>query len=252
MMVKTKDEIEETLLEPGAQLRAPIRPVPHKPEVEEALGETPDSVELYLNEIARYKLLRPDEEVSLAKEIENGRILDELSDAYMEEHMSAPSTEQLIERLLRQIRESLMMVRRSRVLKGFPQRGYGEQLFFEPLRESIQDHLEEPFEEHIATSTKRTMAQVRPMLITLAVAQRIFPPEIRETVGMALEDLEAQTTMPEKPVPARGKREPSARAVKEYKEAEAAVRKQIRDSAAHLRALVPYVQSARYTSQKAE
>src|SRR5439155_3780 len=35
-------------------------------------------------------------------------------------------------------------------------------------------------------------------------------------------------------------------------EAEAAVRKQIRDSAAHLRTLVPFVQSARYTSQKAE
>ena len=58
-----------------------------KPEAEEPMGETPDSVELYLNEIARHKLLRPDEEVSLAKEIENGRILDELSDAWMEENL---------------------------------------------------------------------------------------------------------------------------------------------------------------------
>src|SRR5258708_33000800 len=111
---------------------------------------------------------------------------------------------------------------------------------------------EDRFEEHIATSTKRTMAEVRPVIITLAVAQRIFPAEIRATVGLALEDRDAPTALPEKPVPSRGKREPSARAMKEYKEAEAAVRKQIRDSAAHLRALVPYVQSARYSAQKPE
>ena len=46
-----------------------------KPEAEEPLGETPDSVELYLNEIARYKLLRPDEEVSLAKQIDRKSVV---------------------------------------------------------------------------------------------------------------------------------------------------------------------------------
>src|SRR5581483_112658 len=83
-----------------------------KPEAEEPLGETPDSVELYLNEIARYKLLRPDEEVTLAKEIENGRILDELADAYMEQHGTPPTQEQLIVCLLQDVLEGLSLVRR--------------------------------------------------------------------------------------------------------------------------------------------
>ena len=92
-----------------------------KPEAEEPMGETPDSVELYLNEIARYKLLRPDEEVSLAKEIENGRILDELSDAFMEEHLTVPTIEQLTVAapgLLRRRRRSCAGRRRSRASRS--------------------------------------------------------------------------------------------------------------------------------------
>src|SRR5512135_448164 len=108
-----EDELEE---EPVERLPA----VPAKPAAEEPLGETPDSVELYLNEIARYKLLRPDEEVTLAKEIENGRILNEIGYALTEElrvHPS-PSTEQITVRFLRDVQDGLALVRRSRVLKG--------------------------------------------------------------------------------------------------------------------------------------
>jgi len=154
-------------------------------------------------------------------------------------------------RLLRQVRDGLGVVRRSRALKGFPQKGFGEQLCFEPLREGIQDHLDEAFEEQVATATKRDVAQVRPMLITLAVAQRIFPPELRETLGLALHDLDEPATLPEKPA-GKGKKPPSARALKEYKEAETAARKQIKDAAARVRALVPYVNAAREQAQKAE
>ena len=58
-------------MEPVA-VTPPPSPSAVKPDVaEEPIGETPDSVELYLNEIARYKLLRPEEEVQLAKEIKD-------------------------------------------------------------------------------------------------------------------------------------------------------------------------------------
>ncbi|MDP9237767.1 MAG: sigma-70 family RNA polymerase sigma factor [Chloroflexota bacterium] len=227
-MVKTKEKKETGATENGvAEHEGPpaIIPVAHiKPETEEPLGETPDSVELYLNEIARYKLLRPDEEVSLAKEIENGRILDELSDAYMEEHMSAPTLEQLIVRLLQEIDEGLRVLRRSKVLKGFPQRAsYVDQLNFPLLRESIQDRIDEEAEERIASNTKRSVGQLRPMLITLAVAQRIFPEAAYKALGEALQIVHNGT-----------------------------IRATDRSLAARLKVLVPRVQSARYTAQKAE
>ncbi len=226
-MVKARerDEIEdeELVADADAPGKAPLIPAV-KLSSEEPLGETPDSVELYLNEIARYKLLRPDEEVSLAKSIENGRILDEASDAYMEEHLSAPTTEQLAVRLLTDVHEGLALVRRSRVLKGFPQRGgYADQLFFPALRDSIQDRLDEAFEESIATATKRNVAQVRPLLITLAVAQRIFPEQSHKALDEAIGLIHRGVT-----------------------------RANDRSMAARLRVLVPHIVVARETAQRAE
>ena len=217
-MVKARDKTDIATLDT-------VRPVPPpKPETEEPLGETPDSVELYLNEIARYKLLRPDEEVSLAKEIENGRILDELSDACMEETGAPPSIEQLTVRPLRELDEALRIVRRAKVLKGFPQRaGYADQLNFPLLRESIQDRMDEEAEEQIATNTKRQVGQLRPMLITLAVAQRIFPESSHKALGEALTIVHNGT-----------------------------IRATDRSLAARLKVLVPHVRVAREIAQRAE
>ncbi|MEX2245882.1 MAG: sigma-70 family RNA polymerase sigma factor [Dehalococcoidia bacterium] len=227
-MVKQREQVKEMTpaelaaqaLEEGTAIPAPILPKAD----EEPMGETPDSVELYLNEIARYKLLRPDEEVSLAKEIENGRILDELSDAFIEEHLNAPTPEQLTFRLLREVYDAIGVVRRSRVLKGFPQRGaYADQLHFPALAEAIQNRLDEEVEEQVARATKRSLAQVRQMLITLAVAQRIFP---SATYGALSEGLAFIH---------RGVTRPSDRSM-----------------AARLRVLVPYVKAAREKAQRAE
>lgn len=226
-MVRTKEALEVVPARRALPEPEPVLPVAAqapKPEAEEPLGETPDSVELYLNEIARYKLLRPDEEVSLAKEIENGRILDELSDACIEEKLSAPTIEQLTVRLLQEIDEALRVVRRAKVLKGFPVRAsYVDQLNFGLLRTSIQDRMDEEAEEQIATNTKRNVAQLRQMLITLAVAQRIFPESSHKALDEALTLVHNGTT-----------------------------RATDRSLAARLKVLVPPMQAARYTAQKAE
>jgi RNA polymerase primary sigma factor len=222
---RSKDSLAEVLTQEEEVQIDPARiPQPViKPE-EEAIGETPDSVELYLNEIARYKLLRPDEEVSLAKEIENGRILDELSDAFMEEHLTVPSQDQLTVALLQQVIEGLALVRRSKALKGSPQRPpLVNQLFFPALSESIQDRLEESFEESIAKATKRNVAQVRNLLITLAVAQRIFPEQVHKPLDEALALVKD------------GRTRPSDRSL-----------------AARLKILVPQIRIARQVAQRAE
>ena len=228
-MVKQKERsrngLADMVPEKTADPKDRTRSVPAiKPEVEEPLGETPDSVELYLNEIARYKLLRPDEEVSLAKQIESGRILDELSDAFMEEQLTVPTMEQLTVSLLKELVEAAGLVRRSKALKGFPQRGaLVDQLNFEPLRDVIQDRMDEEFEAQVVASTKRNPAQVRTLLITLAVAQRIFPESAHKALEEALQIVKNGTTRPTD-----------------------------RSLAARLKVLVPHVRTAREIAQRAE
>jgi RNA polymerase primary sigma factor len=229
-MVRQKDRHEVEVLPDddeivGAEVvpaRIPTAVI--KPETEEAIGETPDSVELYLNEIARYKLLRPDEEVSLAKEIENGRILDELSDAWMEKNLTVPTLEQLTVALLAELLDAVGVVRRSKLIKGFPQRGaLVDQINFEGLRDWIQDRLEEGFEEQLATVSKRNPTQIRQQLITLAVAQRIFPESAYKALDEALTIVKNGTT-----------------------------RVTDRSLAARLKVLVPQVRTARVIAQRAE
>ncbi|HXK33657.1 MAG TPA: sigma-70 family RNA polymerase sigma factor [Dehalococcoidia bacterium] len=249
------EQIDEAELIDEVQVAERIPAAHIKPETEEAIGETPDSVELYLNEIARYKLLRPEEEVSLAKEIENGRILDEISDRFMEEHHAVPTTEQLTVCLLKEVLEAIAVVRRSKVMKGFPQRPpLVEQLFFEPLRDAIQDRLDEDFEEAVAKATKRQVGQIRQYLITISVAQRIFPPASHEPLEQALLYLyRGEPKVPELPPPsARATTKKAQRELEELKAQRAAARKAQRDFEAAIKALVPYVLTARNIAQRAE
>lgn len=229
-------------------------PVPTIKTDEETIGDTPDSVELYLNEIARYKLLRPEEEVSLAKEIENGRILDELSDTFMEEHLTVPTAEQLASALVEQILAGLSLVRRAKAIKGYPARPpFVQQLFYPQLVENIQDRLEEAFEEGVATSTKQNAAYVRNLLITLAVAQRIFPESSHKTLEAVMQHLHAPPKVPDaKSLETRPGRPLSKKAQTELKEAQAVARKAGRDFDANIKLLVQNIRAARQVAQRAE
>src|SRR4029079_3898437 len=116
------------------------------------------------------------------------------------------------------------LVRRAKVLKGFPARGaLVDQLNFEPLRDAIQDRLDEGFEEQVAASTKRNAAQVRTLLITLGVAQRIVPEAAHKALEEALQIVKNGTTRPTD-----------------------------RSLAARLKVLVPHVRTAREIAQRAE
>jgi RNA polymerase sigma factor (sigma-70 family) len=180
----------------------------------------------------------------------------------MSEHLTVPTTEQLTTVLLRELLDGIGMVRRSKVIKGFPNRGpLVEQLMFQGLRDSIQDRLEESFEEEVAKATKRNQPQVRQALITLAVGQRIFPDPSHRALNEALHHLHAGTPkIPELPPrPSRNGRPLSKRAEKELKaamsarrSAEAAARKAAKDFDLSIRGLVPYVRSARDIAQRAE
>ena len=243
------DDTDEAAVAAAAAASAQVK---HE---EEPLGETPDSVELYLNEIARYKLLRPEEEVQLAKEIENGRILMELGDAWMLEHHSAPSDEQLTVRLLEEIIEALAVVRRSKVLKNYPARApYPEQINYDALRDVIQDRLDEEFETSVAEASKKTVTQLRPQLITIAVGERIFPPESHKLLNDAMHGIHAGALNPPKhrPIPLNRDGTPSKRALAEQREADAAHKKSARETLTKVRGLVPYIRTARDIAQRAE
>ncbi len=157
-----------------ALIQRAMRPEKEEADVEE-YTELPDSVELYLNEIARYRLLRPEEEVDLAKHVENGQTLEQLADAWLEERHSAPSNEELAYCLIRRIVEAIRIVSTSKVIDGFPARGTFLKRFDDPrLREFVVAAIDEEKEHAIARVAKRTVDEVRPLLVAISVGHRIF------------------------------------------------------------------------------
>ncbi|MGB2695058.1 MAG: sigma-70 family RNA polymerase sigma factor [Dehalococcoidia bacterium] len=150
--------------------------------------ELPDSVELYLNEIARFKLLTPQEEVDLFKRIEHGRLLTQLSEIYIAETGDAPTPEELTFLLLREMAEGMDWMREPRTIRGYPPKGATlmEELESPKLHEAIQSGVEPRLERRIQRLSKRTINQAHDLIVAIAVGLRIYGPELPIALEKAL------------------------------------------------------------------
>jgi len=138
--------------------------------------EAPDAVELYLNEIAKFKLLTPQQEIDLFKQVENGRVLDQLSDAWTEEHGTPPDAAELTYLLIKEMLLGLSLIREARALRGFAAESpLAEQLRSPILQEAIQGAIDERLERRIARRSGHNVGQVRTILTNLSVGCRVFP-----------------------------------------------------------------------------
>ena len=157
--------------------------------------ELPDSVELYLNEIARFKLLTPQEEVDLFKRVEHGRILTHLSEVFAEETGSLPSPEELTYLLLRETAHGLRLVRESRAIRGFPPPGgLAAELRSLKLKEAIDRTIDPKLDRKLPPYARQGLNHTQNCIISLAVGQRIFGPEPPPEVERALKLMERGAT----------------------------------------------------------
>ena len=140
--------------------------------------ELPDSVELYLNEIARFKLLTPQEEVDLFKTIEHGRALTYLSELFTAENGEPPPLEELTFLLLKEMNETLEVFRNSRAVRGFDKIGnLHDELTYPKLQPAIDHAIEPILERKVQTKTKSSAERAHDMVVNLAVGLRIFGTE---------------------------------------------------------------------------
>ncbi len=183
--------------------------------------ELPDSVELYLNEIARFKLLTPQEEVDLFKKIEHGRVLTHLSEVHAEETDSLPTLEELIYRLLRSMIDGLRIARSGRAIRGFPPPDGGliDELLSPKLKEAIDHTIPLRLERKLPQYVRESLNHVRNPIICLSSGLRIFGPE--PELAQALKLVEGGATLRNKKLmallktltpPIRRSREETARA----------------------------------------
>jgi len=136
-------------------------------------AELPGSVQLYLQEIGAVRLLTAAEEVVLAKEIENGRLITR----YQRELNSLEQTlsyEAVARYLLQRIHK---LIDRIRPVVAGDDGSYSEVLFAPTLQSSIQMQIDGELAEAIADVVGTSGQQVTDDLWELSVASRLLTPE---------------------------------------------------------------------------
>jgi hypothetical protein len=157
--------------------------------------ELPDSVELYLNEIARFKLLTPQEEIDLFKRIEHGRVLNQLIDFHTAEMGTPPANEELTYLLLCEMELGLYLIRDSGAIRGFPpEGGIHEELRSEKLRAALDSAIDPRLERKLHLFSKQPVNRVHDAVISLSAGLRIFGPEAPVELEKALKLIERGAT----------------------------------------------------------
>ena len=135
-------------------------------------AELPGPVQLYLQEIGAVRLLTAAQEVELAKEIENGRLLARLQRELTSEHESL-SYETLAGCLLKRL---CKLIDRVRSVVDGEGRSYAEVLFDEGLQRSIQGEIDRELADAIGDVVGTSGGQVTDDLWILSVGSRLVTP----------------------------------------------------------------------------
>lgn len=137
---------------------------------EEAL--LPGPVQQYLQEIGSIRLLTAKQEVELAKEIENGRLLARWQ-RELTAGQEALSYQALAQHLLRSLRK---LLDRARPVLGEEGRGYSEILFSPAFQRSIEAEIDSDLADAIADVVGTSGRQVADDLWVLSVGSRLVSP----------------------------------------------------------------------------
>lgn len=136
-------------------------------------AELPGNVQLYLQEIGAVPLLNAKQEVVLAKEIENGRLLARLQRELCAEHEKL-SYEQLAHCLIERVQK---LTDRVRQVFETDNGGYASLLFSPELQRSIEAQIDLALSEALADVLGTSGGQVADDLWVLSVASRLLTPE---------------------------------------------------------------------------
>ena len=158
--------------------------------------DLPDSVELYLNEIARFKLLTPQEEIDLFKRIENGRLLTLLSELHMAETGSPPTLDELTFLLLREMSRALDLLYETRAVRGFPPADgtFADELRSQKLHAAIDAAINPRLERKFASYSRQSLERAHDIIVALSAGLRIFGPEPPVDLERALKLVERGAT----------------------------------------------------------
>lgn len=183
------DEAESSI---DLQLETPLEELEeHEP--------TDDPVRMYLHEIGRVQLLTAEDEKTLAKGMEEGRRIDEVTDSWLEKEGSTPSATEILIAMLKELGKSAALIRVLQKQLNLEQTdSFVGSIFAPKLRDSIDSEIDQQLVQAIARETGNTAPEVEQLIIDLSLNSSLLPREVLDALGddARLDDVEKLATDP--------------------------------------------------------
>jgi len=154
---------------------------------------TDDPVRIYLHEIGRVHLLTADDEKNLAKQMEEGKYINNIKQEHAQKHGRQPPATDIILAILHNLGQSTQLISLLREQLGLPEtNSFLASIYDEKLQETINSAVDPQVIHNIAAALELTVTEVEEMLVNLSLGSRLLPGAIREAISkdITLNDIE--------------------------------------------------------------
>jgi len=174
---KTKDIDDDEKEDSSLELELPS---------EDTAGQdiTDDPVRIYLHEIGRVHLLTAADEKTLAKQMEEGKHINDIKQEYSQKHGRQPATTDIILIMIQNLGQSSQLIHFLQEELGLPQTdGLIESVYNEKLQETIDNAIDPQIIHDISTRLDNTVTETEEMLINLSQGSRLIPRAVRGAIA---------------------------------------------------------------------
>ncbi len=160
---------------------------------------TDDPVRIYLHEIGRVHLLTAADEKTLAKQMEEGKNINNIKQEYSQKHGRQPAVTDIILIMIQNLGQSSQLIHLLQEQLGLPlTNGLIESTYNENLQETIDNAIDPQVIHDISTKLGKTVTETEEMLINLSLGSRLVPEAVRDAISndIMLSDTDRLATDP--------------------------------------------------------
>jgi RNA polymerase primary sigma factor len=158
---------------------------------------TDDPVRIYLHEIGRVHLLTADNEKTLAKQMEEGKLINDIRQDYLQQFGRQPSAVDTITTMLQKLANMAPLIRLIREYLGMKKTDkFIESIYDEALQEKIDNAIEPELIESVAAKLDEPTTDVEEKIIKLSLSSRLVPTAVRDFIkkDVKIADIERLVT----------------------------------------------------------
>jgi len=145
---------------------------------------TDDPVRIYLHEIGRVHLLTAENEKILAKQMEEGKYINDIRQEYSQQYGRLPSAIDTIIAIIQKLAQSSSIINLLREYLGLKKtKHFMESIYDVKLQESIDNTIDPQLIHNIAARMNVPVSETEEMLISLSQGSRLLPEEVRNHIG---------------------------------------------------------------------